>query len=123
MIKTQIAVFLLRWFASSFGMWICITLFGTITDPSYDIWLFAIAGLIFSLVNAIVKPLVTIMSLPFIIVTLGIFTFIINIAMVALTIWILPEVQMGFWGAFLSAIVMGMINSLANLLVPAYNNN
>lgn len=122
MIKTQIAVFLLRWLASSFGMWICITLFGTITDPTYDIWLFVIAGLVFSLVNAVVKPLLTMMALPLIIVTLGIFTFIINIAMIALTVWIIPEVQMGFGGTFLSAIVMGMINSLANFLVPSYNS-
>ena len=123
MIKQQIAVFLLRWLASSFGMWICITLFGTITDPTYDIWLFVIAGLVFSLVNAVVKPLLTMMALPLIIVTLGIFTFIINIAMISLTVWIIPEVQMSFGGALLSAIVMGMINSIANFLVPATPNN
>ena len=123
MIKQQIAVFLLRWLASSFGMWICITLFGTITDPTYDIWLFVIAGLVFSLVNAVVKPLLTMMALPLIIVTLGIFTFIINIAMFSLTVWIIPEVQMSFGGALLSAIVMGMINSIANFLVPSTPNN
>lgn len=123
MIKQQIAVFLLRWLASSFGMWICITLFGTITDPAYDIWLFVIAGLVFSLVNAVVKPLLTMMALPLIIVTLGIFTFIINIAMISLTVWIIPEVQMSFGGALLSAIVMGMINSIANFLVPSTPNN
>ena len=99
-------------------MWICITLFGTITDPSYDVWLFVVAGLVFSLVNAVVKPLLTILALPFIIITLGIFTLLINIGMVALTIWIIPEVQMGFGGALLSALIMGMINSLANLVVP-----
>ena len=123
MIKQQIAVFLLRWLASSFGMWICITLFGTITDPTYDIWLFVIAGLVFSLVNAVVKPLLTMMALPLIIVTLGIFTFIINIAMISLTVWIIPEVQMSFGGTLLSAIVMGMINSIANFLVPSTPNN
>ena len=123
MIKQQIAVFLLRWLASSFGMWICITLFGTITDPTYDIWLFVIAGLVFSLVNAVVKPLLTMMALPLIIVTLGIFTFIINIAMISLTVWIIPEVQMSFGGALLSAIVMGMINSIAHFLVPSTPNN
>ena len=123
MIKQQIAVFLLRWLASSFGMWICITLFGTITDPSYSVWLFVLAGLVFSLVNAVVKPLLTILALPFIIITLGIFTLLINIAMVALTIWIVPEVQMGFGGALLSAIILGMINSLVNLLVPSYNKS
>ena len=123
MIKQQFALFLLRWAASSFGMWICIRLFGTIVAPDYDIWLFIIAGLIFSLVNAIVKPLVTIMALPFIIITLGVFTFLINIAMVALTIWIIPEVQMDLGGELLSAIILGMINSLVNFLLPSYNNN
>jgi putative membrane protein len=69
----------------------------------------------------VVKPVLTILSLPFIIVTMGIFVLIINAAMVALTIWLLPDVTMGFWQAVLSAIVISIINFLVNLLVPAYN--
>lgn len=121
MIKQQIFVFLLRWAVSSAAMWLCISLFGHIVDSESNFWLYVGAGLIFSLVNSIVKPLATVLSLPLIILSMGIFTLILNIAMVGLTIWILPHVTMDFWGATLSAIVISLINSLVNFLVPAYN--
>ncbi|MBQ3410080.1 phage holin family protein [Candidatus Saccharibacteria bacterium] len=122
MIKQQILVFLLRWLVSSATMWLCISLFGQITDDnSNGFWLYVAAGLVFSLVNSIVKPLATMFSLPLIILSMGIFTFILNIAMVALTIWILPHVTMNFWGAVLSTILISLINGLVNFLVPAYN--
>lgn len=122
MIKRQILVFLLRWLVSSAGMWLCITLFGHITDDTNSsFWLYATAGLIFSLVNSIVKPLATMISLPLIILTMGIFTLLLNIAMVALTIWLIPNVEMGFWGAALSTLVLSLINSLVNFLLPEYN--
>jgi putative membrane protein len=101
-------------------MWICLTLFGTIDGP-YTAWLFITAGLIFSLVNAIVKPIATLLALPLILLTMGIFVIILNTAMVGLTVWLLPNVHMTFWGAILSSFVLGLINYLVNLLVPAYN--
>ena len=121
MIKQQILVFLLRWIVSSAAMWLCISLFGQLKDISNSFWIYVGAGLVFSLVNSIVKPLATMFSLPLIILSMGIFTFILNIAMVGLTIWILPHVTMDFWGAALSTIVISLINGLVNFLVPAYN--
>lgn len=122
MIKNQILVFIFRWAVSSAGMWLCITLFGHLSGES-SFWLYVVAGLIFSLVNSVVKPLATLISLPLIIFTLGIFVLIINTAMVGLTIWILPNVEIGFGGALLSALTMSLINYLVNFLVPAYNRS
>jgi len=121
MIQKQIAIFLLRWLVSSTAMWVCIRWFGTVTPGTETIWLYVAAGLIFSIINMVVKPILTILSLPFIIVTMGIFVLIINATMVALTIWLLPDVHMTFWAAVLSAIVISIINFLVNLLIPAYN--
>lgn len=118
--KRQIPIFVLRWLVSSTVMWFCITKFAEVGVPQ-NMWLFAMAGLIFSLLNAIVKPIVSILSLPFVIVTLGLFIFIINGSMVALTIWLLPGVKMGFWKAVLSSIVMSIVNALVNLMIPSYN--
>lgn len=123
MIKQQILVFLLRWAVSSATMWLCINLFGEITDNANNFWGYLTAGLIFSLVNSIVKPLATTFALPLIILSMGVFTILLNVAMVALTIWILPDVKMDFWGAFLSTIVISLINSLVNFLVPSYNRS
>ena len=120
MIKQQIIGFLFGWALSTLGMWISITLFGTITG-NYNVLLFVAAGFIFSVVNAIIRPLATVFALPLIIFTLGLFTIIINTAMVALTIWIMPEVTMDFWGAMLSSLVMSMVNGLVNFWNTPYN--
>ena len=121
MIKKQISLFLLRWLVSSTAMWICITWFGEVVEGTETVWIYLAAGLIFSLVNTIVKPILTILSLPFIILSMGIFVLILNAAMVGLTIWLLPGVNMGFGSAVLSSIAISVINLLVNLLVPAYN--
>lgn len=120
MIKKQILVFLFRWLISTCGMWLTINLFGKIdSNVTVDIWLYVVAGLVFSLVNSIVRPLATLVSLPFIILSMGIFTILINIAMMALTIWILPGVHIDFWGAFFGTITMSVVNGLVNLIVPS----
>ena len=120
MITNQILFFILRWFVSSAGMWICLSMFGHIYTAE-PFWLFVAAGLVFSLVNSIVKPLLTMLALPLIILSMGIFTIILNIGMVGLTIALLPGVEMGFGGAVLTTIVMSMLNSLVNSLIPSYN--
>lgn len=122
MIKKQIIVFILRWAASSLGMFLCITWLGHVSpDASSNFeqpWmLYALAGLIFSLVNSIVKPLVKVLALPLAILTMGISTLIINTAMVVLTIYLLPGVEMDIWGAVVSSIVLSVINSVLNLFL------
>lgn len=120
MIKRQILVFILRWAASSLGMYLCITWFGTVnsTETFSAPWvLYAVAGLIFSLVNSIVKPLVKMLALPLAIVTMGISTLVINTAMVILTIYLLPGVEMGFWGAFCSSLILSFINAIMTFLI------
>lgn len=122
MIKKQIIIFILRWAASSLGMYLCITWLGTVTPESSATFsngwiLYVIAGLIFSLVNSIVKPLVKIFALPLAILTMGISTIIINTAMVVLTIYLLPGVEMDIWGAVISSIVLSVINSVLNLFI------
>lgn len=121
MIKQQLLVFLLRWGVSSATMWICINLFGTVSGDPNSFWLYLTAGLIFSLVNSIVKPIATALSLPLIILSMGIFTIILNVAMVALAIWLMPDVHMSFVGVFWSTIIISIVNSLVNSLIPMYN--
>lgn len=121
MVKQQVLVFILRWLVSSTAMWVCIKWFGTVTPAGDTPWLYISAGLIFSLVNAIVRPIATIFALPLIFITMGIFVLILNAAMVGLTIWLLPDVNMTFGGTVLSCLMISLINYLVNLMVPAYN--
>ena len=100
-------------------MWLVINWFGRIdSGVTGGFWLYVVAGLVFSLINSIVRPLATVMSLPLIIFSMGLFTLLINIAMMALTIWILPGVHIDFWGAAAGTILMSIINGVMNLLVP-----
>lgn len=106
--------FVLRWILMSLGLWIAVRLFGqeNLPDAETAIATFLLAGLIFSVINSIVKPVLTILSLPFILVTLGIFMLIINGAMVYFTLILVPNVSMNFGGAIVSGLVLSLINYL-----------
>ncbi|MBR1939472.1 phage holin family protein [Candidatus Saccharibacteria bacterium] len=121
MIKKQLSSFLFRWLISSVAMWLCLNWFGHFTEGSEyaqnSFWFYALVGLIFSLVNSVVKPIATIFALPLIFATVGIFTVIVNAAMVGLTVWLVPEVQISFGGALASCLVISIINYLVNLVV------
>ena len=120
MIKRQLLAFFARWILSSVGMWISITLFATVKGDS-TWWMFALAGFIFSLLNAIVRPIATTVALPLILFTMGLFTVLINTAMVALTLKFLPNVSMDFWGAVLSSLVLSIANGVVNFWSSPYN--
>lgn len=120
MIKQQFLVFLLRWIASSFGMFLCLSWFGTVssTEAFFAPWiLYIVAGLIFSLANSFIKPLMKTMALPLAILTMGVSTAIINTLIVILTIHLLPGVTMDLLGAVLSSIILSSINAIINLVI------
>lgn len=121
MIKQQLFGFILRWLVASIGMWLCITQFGSISEVAMSqftgVSLFILAGFIFSVINSIVKPIVKVMALPLAIVTMGISTIIINTAMVALTLYLLPGVEMDIWGMVFTSAIMSALNGLISIFI------
>ena len=82
-----------------------------------------VVAAIFGLVNAVVKPLATILSLPFIILTLGLLIFVINALMLLLTSWIsdgldLPFTVDGFGTALIGALIITVVSWLMNVVLP-----
>lgn len=78
-----------------------------------DWWALVLAALVFSLVNAVVRPVVFLLSLPLIILTLGIALFFVNLLMLYVTDWLLPEFRIdGFWSAVAATIVIWLVNWL-----------
>jgi putative membrane protein len=74
-------------------------------------WTLLIAGVVFTLVNMFVKPILTVLSIPFIVVTLGLFYFLLNILMLYLTDWIVPDFEIKtFWWGVLAAIIVSLVN-------------
>ena len=73
---------------------------------------------VLGIANAIVKPLLTILTLPLIAVTLGLFYFVINIAMLALAEWIAPDFSIdGFWTYVGAVIVAWLVNWIVSTIV------
>ena len=80
-------------------------------------WALLLAGLVFTLVNSFVKPLVTILSIPFIVVTLGIFYFLINVLMLYVTHWIVSAFTIASFGwAALAAVIVSVVNGILHLV-------
>ena len=78
---------------------------------------FFVAGLIFSVVNAVLKPIVIILSLPAILVTLGFFTIIVNGFMVWVSLNLAPGLQMTFWNSVLTGLVLSLVNYIVSSLL------
>lgn len=83
-----------------------------------------LVAIVFGVVNAFMKPLVTFFSLPFIVVTLGLFLIIVNAAMLAITAWLAGVLGLDFsigsffWDAVLGALVLSFVSMLLATLVP-----
>lgn len=81
-----------------------------------DWWALLIAGLVFTLVNFFLRPVLAILAIPFIIVTFGIFYFLINILMLYVTHWIVPQFTIAsFWWAALAAIIVSTVNGVLHM--------
>lgn len=115
--RQQFAVFLVRWLLNSFGLWVAVRLLGTgYSDAQVDagFWAFLFAGLIFSVINSILRPIVIILSLPAILLTLGLFMVIVNGLMVYISLKLAPGLQMTFLNSILTGIILSLINYIVS---------
>lgn len=76
---------------------------------------YVVAGLVFSLVNSVLRPIVMILALPAILLTLGMFTLVVNGFMVYVALLLMPALSM----TFLNSIIAGIILSLVNYIVSS----
>ena len=81
-------------------------------------WSLLIAAAVFTLVNMWLKPIVKLLSLPFIIVTLGLFLLVVNIFMLYVTDWLTDFHVSSFGTAALAAIIVSLVNWVLSMVVP-----
>jgi putative membrane protein len=108
--------FLLRAAISALGLWVASQLLDGLhfTTPSKLL----LAAVLLGIVNAFVRPLVFILTLPITVVTLGLFLLVLNAGMVALVAWIVPGFTIsGFWTAVGAAIIVGIVSWAASGLI------
>lgn len=72
-----------------------------------------IAGAILGIVNALVRPVLFVLTLPLTLLTLGLFIFVVNAACLALTAWVVPGFHVaGFWSALVGALIVSVVSWL-----------
>ncbi len=83
-----------------------------------------LVALLFGLVNAVIKPIVKFFSFPFVILTLGLFTFVVNAFMLQITEWISDGIGLSFridaffWDAVFAAIVITLVSWVLSVILP-----
>lgn len=108
----MIRTFLLRWLINFLGLWTATTL---LTGISYgnQMRVLIVAALIFSIVNALIRPLIIVLALPAILLTLGVFTLVINAFMLYLVTLLYPAFHVtSFWQAILGVMIVWVVNYL-----------
>lgn len=70
-----------------------------------------LAGLLLGIINTFIKPVLTLLSLPFVLLTFGLFTIIINVALLFLMAYLIPSFEIaGFWAGLFGVIIISLVN-------------
>jgi putative membrane protein len=120
--------FLLRLIGNSLALWLCALLLDGVrlteaATTGEQVLVVAVVGLVLTLVHTVVRPVVKLLALPLTILTLGLFTFVINALMILLTSWLTGYLEWGlevdgFWWALIAGLVVSVVTWLVDALVP-----
>jgi putative membrane protein len=101
------------WAINAAALWLADALWDGVTINGWTAFL--VGSAVLGIANAILKPVLAVLTLPLILVTLGVFYLVINIAMVALAEWIAPDFSIdGFWSYLGTVVVVWAVNWLGH---------
>lgn len=118
--KNQFLVFVIRLTLNALGLWVALRLLGTgydNVDVTAGFWGFIFAALIFTVVNTLLRPLFVIVSLPAILLTLGLFTIIVNGVLVYISLAMAPGISMSFGNSIITGIILSLINYIVSAAI------
>jgi putative membrane protein len=120
--------FLIRVLINGVAIWLATLLLSGLdvvgADSDWEkVGIILLISLVFGVVNAVVKPIVSFLSIPLYIVTLGLFTLVVNALMLLLTAWITEFTQWGlriddFWDAVFGALIISVVSFFLSLVIP-----
>ena len=112
--KRFVTRFLVRWLVSSLGLWIAEAILGSSRLSVGTRWGTVVgAGFFLALVNMFLKPLLVVLSIPAILLSLGLFMLVVNGLMILIASWIYsPLFVENFWVAIAAGIIVGLVNFL-----------
>jgi putative membrane protein len=104
---------LVAWAINAAALWVADALWQSVTINGWTAYL--IGAAVLGIANAVIKPILALLTLPLIVLTLGLFYLVLNIAMVALAEWIAPDFSIdGFWTYVGTVLVVWIVNLLGN---------
>jgi putative membrane protein len=113
---------LLHWVSNAIALWVACHLIPGLrfTGTVVDLLLVAV---VFGAVNSVLRPVLTVLTCPLIVVTLGLFTLVINAVMLLVTGWLSTRWNLGFtvagfWPAFWGGLVVGLVSLGLSFAVP-----
>jgi putative membrane protein len=113
--------FLLRAAISALGLWVASEIFEGLRFESTSKLI--VAAVLLGIVNAFVRPLAFILTLPLTVLTLGLFLIVLNAGMVALVAWIVPGFEIsGFWTAVGAALIVSLVSWAASSVIGTRGN-
>ena len=114
---------IIRLVINALALWVAINLIPGFNFEGNNVSLLMIA-LLFGLVNALVRPIIVLLTCPLVLLTLGLFVLVINTIMLNLTVWLsgpgvfdLGLTSSGFWTTFLAAIVISIVSGVMSTLL------
>ncbi|MEU6488712.1 phage holin family protein [Streptomyces sp. NPDC046887] len=119
--------FLVKTIANAAALAVAIWLLADITltgdSTGRKAWTLVLVALVFGVVNVLVKPVVRLLTLPLYVLTLGLFTLIVNALMLLLTSWLADKLDLsfhveGFWTAVLGGLIISVVSWALNLVLP-----
>lgn len=121
--KRQFAIFVVRWMLNSFALWIAVRLLsgGNFIDTNAGLTTFLLAGLVLSLANTILRPIIVVLALPAILLTLGLFMLVVNGLMVYIALSLVSDFEITFFGAILAGIIVSLTNYVLSGILELRN--
>lgn len=106
---------IIRLLINAFALWLAARYVPGIAFAEGKVTSILLAALVFGLVNAFLKPIFKLFSLPLVIFTLGLFALVINTALLAITALVLDDLTIdGFVPAFLGALLIAVVSAVLN---------
>jgi putative membrane protein len=115
--------FLISLLGTAASVWVAVWLIDGF-EFSGEWWQFLIVAAIVGLANAIVKPILRLLSLPIVILTLGLFLIVVNALVLQLAVWLSGLFDLGltsdgfFWDTFLASIVISVVGWIIGAILP-----
>jgi len=108
---------LIRWGLNALALYLTTLLNVGLFFESQTLGAILIAALVLGLVNAVIRPIMVVLTLPLTVLTLGLFLLVVNALAVGIVAALTPLNVTGFWGALIGALVLTVISTLLSTFI------